>query len=205
MAAPYPSAASAPQLATPPFTFALAAPAATSAAPSIGPSIARGDLDAPGLPRDAAGRALLITVLTLLLDLLAPWINLYGTRWAPAQAGTPIFVVVVLLGLALTPLTRPALRKSPLAAAAPLAVGAAGFGAAALLWASLALGAGVGASPAFSAPGGLAVPVAPVADFGLYLFLFGAGVLMYTGYQLFLTAARSSSATQQAPLPIQAA
>src|SRR5258708_6570904 len=130
MAAPYPSAASAPQLATPPFTFALAAPAATSAAPSIGPSIARGDLDAPGLPRDAAGRALLITVLTLLLDLLAPWINLYGTRWAPAQAGTPIFVVVVLLGLALTPLTRPALRKSPLAAAAPLAGGAAGLRAA---------------------------------------------------------------------------
>jgi hypothetical protein len=164
------------------------------------PSIARGDLDAPGFPRDAIGRALLITVLAMLLDLLAPWINELGQHWSPAQAGAPMLFVALALLSAATPLARPSLRKQPLASAMPLVVGAAGFGAAMLLWVVLVIqGTQASSQVIQSTPLGVSQPAysVAVADFGLYLFLLGSGTLIYCGYRLFLGAARATAAVEQ--------
>jgi hypothetical protein len=122
----------------------------------------------------------------MILDLLAPWVNTFDARQVPAQLGTLALLAAVLLGLALTPLARPSLRRQPATAVLPLVIGAAAFGVALCLWAILFIAGH--ADPA---------PDAPVADFGLYLFLFGGGVLMYCGYQLLLEAARASMPAPQ--------
>jgi len=182
-------------------------PAATPAAPSgpaasppssppvsvAAPSIGAGELDAPGLPRDPTGRALLITVLAMMLDLLAPWLNQFGVRMAPAQAGAPALLAVVVLGASLAPLARPGWRRRPAAAVLPVVVGGMALGIALALWIALAI---IAAQFQQSVPAGVEAPTFspyPVADFGLYLFIFGSGVLIYTGYQLFLAAAAASA------------
>ncbi len=157
------------------------------------PSIYAGQLDTPGLPRDAIGRALLITVLAMMLDLLAPWINQLGRRIAPADVGAPILLAVIALAAALLPLSRTSLRRQPPVAMLPIVIGSVAFGATGLVWLSLAITSLSGSQTATTVDvsAGTSVVLAPVADFGLYLFLFGAGILVYTGYQMFLAAARS--------------
>src|SRR5262245_62450115 len=51
------------------------------AMPLLTSSSPRGEQDRPGFPRDMVGRALLITVLAMMLDLLVPWLNTLGTRF----------------------------------------------------------------------------------------------------------------------------
>src|SRR5262249_13593885 len=151
-----------------------------------------GEQDRPGLPRDTTGRALLVTVLAMVLDLLAPWLNILGTRFAPAQIGRPILGVIALLGLALTPLARPSLRRRPAAALLPLVVGAAAWGVTAFYWAVQVVSASRPPTDSESAPlPGLQLPFAPVVDIGLYLFFIGGGVLVYCGYRMLLEAARA--------------
>src|SRR5262249_35066763 len=66
-------------------------------------------------------------------------------------------------------------------------VGAVAFGAALFLWVVLLIAGRSSSGPDSSS---LSSSSAPIADYGLYLFLFGAGMLMYCGYQLLLAAAR---------------
>ena len=174
-----------------------------NASRSTAPSIARGDLDAPGLPRDAAGRALLFVVLALVVDLLVPWLDQEGIRWSPGQAGLFTVLIIAILVGALTPLANASLRHNPLAAALPFAIGAGAFGATALLW--FTVRAGVTASVTIIIPGDTVgtrvtpnIPVSQAAsiDLGLYLFLIGSCVLTYCGYRLLLTAARANAAIQ---------
>src|SRR5262249_19620531 len=154
--------------------------------------------DTPGFPRDVAGRALLITVLAMMLDLLAPWLNAFGTRLSPVQIGTPMLATVAVLGLALTPLARSSLRKRPAAAVLPLIIGAAACGVTAVLWTIQVVVASQLATP--NAETNAVVASSPVvgppsmlvADFGLYLFFFGGGVLVCCGYTMVLEAARTS-------------
>ncbi|MFI5271877.1 MAG: hypothetical protein ACHQ4H_02435 [Ktedonobacterales bacterium] len=171
-----------------------AAPSAHAAPTGPTPSIGTGDLDQLGFPRDALGRALIFTVLALVADLLAPWVNLAGTRLAPSAAGWPVFLAVVVFGLAVVPVVQPRLRAVPLYAAAPLVIGAASFGLAAAVWLRVEGMSLVAPSAANSAGSGgsvLAV-IGPLysAEIGLYLFLIGAVVLVVTGYQLLVAAAR---------------
>ncbi len=179
-----------------------APPTAMSSSPM--PSIARGDLDAPGLPRDATGRALLIVVLAMLVDLLAPWLDQEGIRWSPVDAGLPALLIVVVLAVALTPLAHPTLRHDPLAAVAPLIVGAAAFGATVFLWVTLFFETSrpsalpiLGQSFPVNNRVGFAI-LYPSVDLGLFLFMLGSCVLGYIGYQMFLAAARAAA---RAPLP----
>jgi hypothetical protein len=181
----------------------LTPPPNAHASRSIAPGIVRGDLDAPGFPRDAAGRALLIVVLGMLIDLLVPWLDQEGVRWSPGQAGLFTVLIIAVLAAALTPLAGASLRHNPLAAAVPLAIGAAAFGATTLLWFTVRSGAT--ASTHSIVPGDVfgtrttpatLVSQAAAVDLGLYLFLIGSCVLAYCGYRLFLAAARAHASVQ---------
>jgi hypothetical protein len=183
----------------------LGAARATSA-----PSISSGDLATTGFPRDTLGRAVIFTVLAMCADLVAPWVMLDGERIAPSTVGLPILGAVVVLGLAAVPVIRPSLRATPLYAAAPLAIGAASFGAAGAVWLRTALSSGA-ADVNSSSPlrvANFAFSPVYIADVGLYLFLAGAVVLVCIGYQLFLAAARASALAElraTAPAPVLAA
>lgn len=173
---------------------------------TTGPSIGKGDLTTTGFPRDTLGRAVIFTVLAMCADLVAPWVNLDGTRIAPSAVGLPILGVVVVLGVAALPVTRPTLRATPLYAAAPLVIGAASFGSAGAVWLRTALSTSGGSAASDS----FQVSPAYIADVGLYLFLAGAIVLVSIGYQFFLAAARASAlaelrATALAPVTHAAA
>ena len=160
-----------------------------------GPSITNGDLDSPGLPRDATGRALLIAVVAMAADLLAPWINFYGQHLSPAMVGAPALLIVALLALAALPLMRPSWRKRTEYAAVPIVIGGICFGAALVVWIVVTIAGSQRQSPTESQlllPSNLLV----AADVGLYLFAFGAGVLVFAGYQLFLAAASARAATR---------
>ena len=189
--------------AAPPVPVPISAPAPLLAA---GPSIGSGDLDQPGFPRDALGRSLIFTVLAMVADLLAPWVNLGGSRVAPSSLGLPALLGVAWLGLAVLPLLRPSLRATPLYAAAPLVVGATSLGLGAVVWLRVTL---LGAQTVVSGAEGAAFQETGAtnsADVGLYLFLAGAIVLVVAGYQLLLAAAHAQAlaelraeAAQQAP------
>lgn len=162
---------------------------------------------ATGLPRDAAGRLLLLTVVALAADLLAPWSVVYGQQKTMAGDGSAALALLALFALAALPLIRPDYRTRPLFAVAPLAIGAFCLGAGVFYWALLGrenaaaitpppvnesvLGQQVHSSPA--------LPQSPIVPgLGLYLFLIGGAVLAFVGYHLFLQAALASARTTAA-------
>lgn len=180
----------------------MAAP--RSLAFSATPAIQPGDLAMPGLPRDAQGRALLITAVAMAADILAPWRVVFGQHVPLTQSGPPALAVLVLVALALAPLTKPVYRRQPSVAVAPLLVGAVCLGVGLTYWGfipqlnSQALqvvqGSNVGGPDVVSLPAN--VVISP--DIGLYLFLLGSGVLILVGYQIFLAAVTAATAVDAA-------
>lgn len=203
-----------------------AAPPALSSAPLAAPrpSISSGDLDHTGFPRDALGRALIFIVLAMAADLLAPWVNLGGSRVAPSSLGLLPLLALAWLSLAVLPLLHPSLRSTPLYAVAPLVVGATCLGLGAAVWARVTLldtqttansgfyslppGDTTASSVAYTSLHPLTT-TSNSADVGLYLFLAGAIVLIVAGYQMFLAAAhaqaRAELRTETTPPPTQLA
>jgi hypothetical protein len=162
------------------------------------PSIATGDLDMPGFPRDGLGRAVLFTAIAMIVDFLAPWVNVDGVaQISPSVLGLPVLLPALALGLAALPVFRASLRAQPQYAALPLVIGAVSFGAAAVIWLRTSFAAPLQAALGNTAGNGPAY----AARIGLYLFLLGAAVLTITGYQLFLNAATASAAQQRATTP----
>lgn len=156
---------------------------------------------ATGLPGDTAGRVLLLAVLALAADLLAPWSIVYGQQKTMATNSATALALLAIFALAALPLLRPNYRPRPLFAVAPLVVGAFCLGAGIFYWALLARENAalqpiadpssstivvVGSRPATWQP-------TIVPGFGLYLFLLGGVVLAVVGYQLFLQAALASA------------
>lgn len=153
---------------------------------------------ATGLPRDPAGRLLLMTVAALAADLLAPWSIVYGQQKTMAASGASAWALLALFFLAALPLLRSDYRARPPFAVVPLIVGAFCLGAGIFYWAllarenALAVGQDTSSAPRSYPPiySSLAQPLSPIAPgFGLYLFLIGSGVLAFVGYRLFLQAA----------------
>lgn len=169
---------------------------ATSAPAS--PSITRGDLDGMGIPRDAHGRAVLVTIIAMAVDLLAPWVVTNQTHHAAAAIGAPALVALPILGAALLPLVSPALRKTPTYAALPMIIGGLCVGAAGAFWALLTY-----LSYDYSIASAL-LPPSPTfvigPDVGVYLFMLGGAVLIFTGYPVFLSAAAGVSPGSAAPM-----
>ncbi|HLJ81936.1 MAG TPA: hypothetical protein VKT52_10650, partial [Ktedonobacterales bacterium] len=102
---------------------------AGGAAAGVGPTI-------QGLPRDAHGRAALVTVIAMAADLLVPWVVVNGTHRSIASVGAPALIALPVLGAALLPLLAPTLRRNPVYAALPVIVGAFCVGAGGVLWAA---------------------------------------------------------------------
>lgn len=157
---------------------------------------------ATGLPRDPAGRLLLLTAAALAADLLAPWSIVYGQQKTMAANGASAWALLALFLLAALPLLRSDYRARPHVAVVPLIVGAFCLGAGIFYWALLArenaLAASQDSSPMpsgfvqiHSSPALSQAPIAP--GFGLYLFLIGSGVLAFVGYRLFLQAALATA------------
>jgi energy-converting hydrogenase Eha subunit A len=131
--------------------------------------IRAGDLDQPGLPQDATGRALLIVILALAADLFLPWSVVYGQHQTlPVASGVAI---ACLIGLSALPLLHPSLRRYTATAAFPLVVGGMCLGIGIAFWANLGSTTG--------------------PDFGLVAFLIGAALVVVIGYHLFLGSARA--------------
>lgn len=167
------------------------------------PSIEAGDLDTPGFPRDAYGRALLIAAIAMAADLLVPWIDQFGTRVAPAQLGLPILVVVAILALTLVPLLRPSFRARPSLAAIPVVAGGMLLSPTLVLWGLITYNAyQMSQQPQQFAPDGSVVQTPTIGpDVGVYLFILGSVVLIFTGYHLFLQAAQRTSSPLAARPP----
>ena len=170
---------------------------------------ANGEPPAPFLPKDALGMTLLVVCAAMALDILAPWSESYSVRQSlVSRFGHPAFVVVALALIAALPLYRPQWRRSPLCAAAPLAVGALSVGVGLTYYIFLArensqaLNAlNAPTDPSFAVtqtPSG--TPISP--QLGLYLFILIGVVLAVVGYQLFLAAVRSQYVIITAPLPL---
>lgn len=146
-----------------------------------------------GLPRDAHGRAALVTVIAMAADLLVPWVVVNGTHRSIASVGAPALLALPVLGAALLPLLAPALRRNPAYAALPMIVGALCVGAGGVLWAvltylsyRLSVVAPAGTFP-LQSPGPSAYGTFP--DVGIYLFILGGAVLIFTGFHILLAAA----------------
>ena len=160
------------------------------------PSIAAGDLDWPGFPRDAAGRTLLIAAVAMGADLLQPWVDQSGQHFAPAQVGLPMLAVVILLVLAVVPLAQPSFRVSPQLAVIPVIVGGMLLSVSLAAWGVVTyVSYQVSQQPQPTLPDGTPATQGPVLgpDAGMYLFMLGSVVLIVTGYHLFLKAARASA------------
>jgi ribosomal protein L40E len=153
--------------------------------------IRAGDLDEPGLPQDATGRALLIVILALAADLFLPWSVVFGQHQTlPIGSGVAI---ACLLGLAALPLLHPRLRRYTATAAFPLVVGGMCLGIGIAFWANLGTTA---AFVSFDCTGSCSPSVLPAEssagpDFGLVAFLIGAVLVVVIGYHLFLGSARA--------------
>jgi hypothetical protein len=194
--APYPAVARASQ-------------AASQAAPHVGPiapSIDYGDTELLAIPRDAPGRLVLIVALVLAADLQAPWIAFDGTHVAPSHFTALMLLVTGLLLAAAASVIYSPLRARAYFAAYPLVLGAASFGATAVL----ALLAGPLASPLMATfvahvmadpaiDRNLANPIsspptlALAADTGLYVFLIGTLILGVAGYQILVNAVAAAA------------
>jgi hypothetical protein len=173
-------------------------PVISTMTPVVAPRVL---LDPPSFPRDTPGRLLLLTVIGLAADLLAPWSNVYGQREAMAHIGAPALGLVALFALAALPLVRGAFRHEPLIGMLPLLVGAFCAGIGAMYWLLLYReNQQATPIPTDFAPDVIGaqshvgdVVIAP--DIGLYLFLIGSGVLVVAGYQMFLAASSSRAAS----------
>ncbi|MGZ3585255.1 MAG: hypothetical protein ACXVCT_21130, partial [Ktedonobacterales bacterium] len=189
--------------------LAVLVPASLQASlhPSPAPTPTAAVVSATGLPRDAAGRVLLLTTIALAADLLAPWSVVYGQQKTMVASGTSAMALLALFILAALPLMRPDYRARPLYAVAPLAVGAFCLGAGIFYWALLAReNASFQPVADTSSSSGAAISSQPiilqpvvVPGFGLYLFLIGGAVLAVVGYQLFLQAALASARATVTP------
>jgi hypothetical protein len=169
----------------------------TSTRPALASArIHAGDLDQPGLPQDATGRALLIVILALEADLFLPWSIVYGQHQTlPVGSGASI---ASLIGLATLPLLHPRLRRYTATAAFPLVVGGMCLGIGVAFWANLGSTAAV---ISVNCPGSCPPSVLPAQtagqllsagpDFGLVAFLIGAVLVVVIGYHLFLDSARA--------------
>jgi hypothetical protein len=161
-----------------------------------------------GLPRDAAGRLVLVLAIVLALDLQAPWVAFDGTHISPARFSLPMLLVAGLLIAAAGSVIYAPFRQRPYYAAYPVVLGAAAFGAAATLTLmvgpfasplSAAFVAHVLASPVVAQNLANPTPVSTpptielAADIGLYVFLGGSAIFTVAGYQLFVNAAVSSA------------
>jgi hypothetical protein len=189
-------------------TPSLAVAASRSLTLSATPAIQPGDLAMPGLPRDAQGRALLITVVAMAADILAPWRVVFGQHVPLTQSGLPALGVLVLVALALAPLTKPIYRHQPSVAVAPLLVGAVSLGVALTYWGFIpqlnsqaAQGINAGGGPDIT---NLPANIVISPDIGLYLFLLGSGVLILVGYQIFLAAATAAASARSTAVPVAA-
>jgi hypothetical protein len=181
-----------------------AAQTATSSAAL--PGIRAGDLDQPGLPQDALGRALLIVAIALLADLFVPWRYVYGQHETLPVAGG--VALAALIAVAAAPSLHPKLRRHPIATALPMLTGALNLGLGAAFWVYLAHSNDVANTIVTDIPPTQSVPASTSAssvvvgpDFGLFCFLVGSAVLIVIGYYLFLAAARAfaQSAVQVTP------
>lgn len=171
--------------------------------PPAAPALPR--TSATSLLRDTAGRVLLLTVVALAADLLAPWSIVYGQQKTMASSSASTLALLALFALAALPLLRPDYHARPLIAVAPLAVGAFCLGAGIFYWALLnrenalysaqTQSSQLGWSNNGSAPSEVAITSQSVVvpGFGLYLFLIGGLVLVVIGYRLFLQAALASA------------
>jgi hypothetical protein len=168
--------------------------------------IRAGDLDQPGLPQDATGRALLIVILALAADLFLPWSVVYGQHQTlPVASGAAI---ACLIGLAALPLLHPRLRRYTATAAFPLVVGGICVGIGITFWANLGSTTAVvseicqgSCPPSSTVIGSAAFSIAQSTagpDFGLVAFLIGAVLVVVIGYHLFLGSARASRPTASA-------
>lgn len=153
-------------------------------------------LPAPVLPRDALGVTLLVVCAAMALDILAPWSESYSVRQSlVSRFGHPAFVVVALALVAALPLYRPQWRRSPLCAAAPLAIGALSVGVGLTYYIFLArenaqaVSNVNGGYPPLGAQPISTTPISP--QLGIYLYILIGVVLVVVGYQLFLAAVRS--------------
>ena len=172
-------------------------PTMVPAIPAGGAAGARGALDKPGLPSDTYGRAALVTAIAMAVDLLLPWVVMSGTHRSLASVGAPALLVLLTLGAAALPLFNSAWRRKPVYAVLPMIAGSLSVGGVCTLWVVLTylsyqisvVGAAVssGAVPASTPPSSF------FPDVGIYLFLLGGGVLIFTGYHVFLAAVSETS------------
>jgi hypothetical protein len=155
------------------------------------PSIQAGDLDQPGLPKDAIGRVLLIVILGLAADLFLPWRVVYGQHETlPLELAAAIAALVVL---AAVPLFHPKLRRYTISAALPIVVGGTCLGLGAAFWAYLVHSNDLSAVSCQGILCHNAIdPNSIGPDFGLFCFMVLAAILVVIGYYLFLAAARVS-------------
>ena len=124
--------------------------------------------------------AVILIVLALGTDMLAPWLRLPGGETTTASdAGFPVILTLcVLAGAALSTVV-PSKRKHPAMAMIPLAAGGFSMGAVVTLATRLT----VLALPAFSTPSSVTPqPVQLAPEMGLYLFLIGSLLLLVAGY-----------------------
>lgn len=185
--------------------YSFPAPTATSAVAVASPSIAAGDLDAAGFPRDTNGRVLLIAAVLMALDLLVPWIDQFGHSVAPAQLGLPMLLVVAALAAAVVPLVRPAFRAQPSLAVIPVIVGSMLLSLSIVFWGIVSWTAFQAAqTPPDTLPDGTLAAQTPALgpDVGIYLFILGCFVLIVTGYHQFLEAARGSAPAGAVAVPL---
>ncbi len=174
----------------PPVTPAAIVPLVSSPVPVVAATplagVDRGDLDTFGLPKDWAGRAVILAALAMAANLLTPWATLGQRHVSAAQYGAPAIALLTTFAMAMVPVLHPSLRRQTLYAVIPLLVGAFCLGIGALGWVYL-----------FYMSATLAretIPFVESADVGLYLFMVGSGALIALGYHLFLAAATARAA-----------
>jgi len=186
--------------------------------PPAAPSIAYGDIERLGLPRDQPGRWVLIISLLLAADLYIPWVGFPDAHIAPSQFGTPAVIAAALLLAAGASVIYAPLRQRPYYAAFPMVLGAAALGAGGVLWLLLgpfasplteALVAHALANPALERfviqDASVASGLIPVPDAGLYAFVLGSAILTIAGYRLFVEAVAVTVSPRPRPIAEDAA
>ena len=168
-----------------------AIPANTSAAlsPVLGapqPETSYPSLAVPGhhAVHRISRNAVLLIVLALGTDMLAPWLGIQGGVTATAaESGFPVILALCVLAVAALSAVLPSARKHPAVAMIPLAAGGFCIGAVATLTTRLtALTVPATSSPFVATQ----QPVPVVPEMGLYLFLVGSLLLLVAGYGMLI-------------------